>query len=104
MIASGLLDQDPGDFYGLRIALRTTSLADKQIGMDLQKGNKFRTDLLAKLSQIPGRYSLEDLFQTVAKPNGLDRIEYQTSMNMLRLLEHIKVDEENMVELNVASQ
>ena len=103
MIASGLVDQNPGDSYGLRIAMRTTSLADQQLGRDLQKGNAFRTALLDKLSKIPGRHSFEELFQTVAIPNGFDRIEYETAMKLLRTIGVIVIDEQNIVELKVTS-
>ncbi len=99
MISLGIIDQNKDDTYGLRFALRTTSVADATLGKDLLKGKKFRKALLDTLGERPRHYTLDTFFFDIAKPIGLDRAEYNTAMRMLENTQTIEIDKEGKISL-----
>ena len=99
MISLGIIDQNKDDTYGLRFALKTTSVTDTAFGEDYIKGVKFRDALLETLPKTPGHYTLDTLFVELAEPIGLDRIEYNAVMRMLRLSQIVEIDEEGKISL-----
>lgn len=101
MIASGIVDQNKDDIYNLRFALKTTSDADKFLGgawaEDAKKAEKFMLELHNKLSMVPGHFSVEEIFEEIAKPLDINRFEYDMLMHMFRVTGTIEIDEDRNV-------
>ena len=99
MISLGLVNQNSDETHELRFALKTTSIAAEIIGKDVLKGVRFRIALLNKLKLMPGKYPSETIFNDIAKPTGIDRIEYNTILKILQNTGTIVIDEQGMVKL-----
>ena len=99
MISLGIIDQNKEDTYGLRFALKTTSVTDAALGPDIEKGTKFRVALIETLTKTPSHYTLDTLFVELAEPMGLDRIEYNGAMKLLEGLQTIEIDKEGKISL-----
>ncbi len=99
MISLGIIDQNKDDTYGLRFALKTTSVTDAFIGNEFLKGRKFRKVLFDGLRERPRYYTLDTVFFDIAKPIGLDRVEYDDIMRRFEDDQTIRIDEEGKISL-----
>ena len=87
----------------MRFALKTTSDTDKffarSVAEDFKKSEKFRLDLQNKLNMTPGQFSMKEIFEEIAKPLGIDRIQYDTLMLNFQMTGTIEIDEDRNVKL-----
>lgn len=97
MISLGIIDQNKDDMYGLRFALKTTSVTG--VEDDIRKGREFRKALLDALRERPRHYTLDTIFFDIAKPIGLDRVEYKAVMDMFEKNQTIEIDEAGKISL-----
>ena len=111
MIASGIVEQNKDDRYNLRFApsKEVNTIVAKvaeDFAIDYEKGAEFRIKLQEKLTTVPFEFSMEKIFEDVAKPLGFDRIQYNLVMKFFQDLGQIKIkeDKDRTVTLSIHSK